>query len=295
VGVATLQPGDLRPAPDPTAPVPVRLAQPAAEARTAPAAEVRATPATERPRAAGPERTSLFRGAETEGRTAPQAEREATRAIPEGVHASAPFLTEGDAEAARDAASLAHTNPDGGVRSARRGDRLRLQGTGTGLTPGARLQAFRLSGTEVRGRAVAVPTGVLRVETVGVEIAVVVVEQSFDRMTPGDRVHRLEDAPAGPTSDVVPTAESLDARILAEAASDAMIGPGDWIFLDVGRAHGARPGDEFVPVEGDDLMRPGGRLQVVLVQDSTATARVVGVGDRLLRVGTALRLDRRLR
>ncbi|NNK63407.1 MAG: hypothetical protein HKO98_09340 [Gemmatimonadetes bacterium] len=295
VGVETLQPGDLRPAADPSAPVPVRRAPPAAPAERAPLRD-------STPTAAPPAEVPLppvgpgGGGPENEDSLDDPAGREPLRAIPFGLHASAPFLAAATAVERRAAgAPLIGPNRDTGLRSARRGDRLVLQGSGSGLTAGALLQAYRISGEEIADLPVAIPTGVLRVESVEPEAAVVVVEDSFDRMTPGDRVQRLPDAPTAPANAMVPASEPLPARILGGAVVDAMLAPGDWLFLDVGQTDGVRAGDEFVPDHGDDLFPPTGRIQVVLVQESTSTARVVGVGDRLLRVGTALRLDRRLR
>ena len=167
--------------------------------------------------------------------------------------------------------------------------------SGSTLRAEVRLQAYRLTDGVVHDLRVAIPTGVLRVESVAPDAAVVVVERTFDRMTPGDRVRRLPDPPTASSTETRPATASIPASLVGAASSDAMLGPGDWLFLDAGEAHGVLPGDEYVPAEGDDLLRRGGRIQVVMVQDSVSTARVIGVGDRLLRLGARMRLDRCLR
>ena len=69
-------------------------------------------------------------------------------------------------------------------------------------------------------------------------------------------------------------------------------------MLDMGSSDGVAVGDEYVLVVGDGDGWPGvvaGRLQVVRVEEETASARLVKVFQPEFRTGLQVRLDRKMR
>ena len=74
-------------------------------------------------------------------------------------------------------------------------------------------------------------------------------------------------------------------------------GIGAVAFLDVGEAEGIRPGDEFSAFvnQGDGWTgEEAARLQVVVVNGDASSARIVKVGDPVLRTGSRLRLVKKM-
>jgi hypothetical protein len=67
------------------------------------------------------------------------------------------------------------------------------------------------------------------------------------------------------------------------------------VFLGAGLSGDIEVGDEFVPAWMADAERQPGRLQVVRVEATYATARIVRLGGSLFEPGRIVRLDRRRR
>ena len=120
---------------------------------------------------------------------------------------------------------------------------------------------------------------------------------AFDRVRLGQRLRMAPpyDIQLGDSARVV---ESDLAATLVGFAKDQMIyGIGAVAFLDVGEAAGIRPGDEFSAFvnQGDGWTgEEAARLQVVVVNGDVASARIVYVGDPVLRTGFRLRLVKKM-
>jgi hypothetical protein len=74
-------------------------------------------------------------------------------------------------------------------------------------------------------------------------------------------------------------------------------GIGAVAFLDVGEAEGVRPGDEFSAFVNQGNGWSGeeaARLQVVVVNGDVSSARIVTVGDPVLREGTRVHLVKKM-
>ena len=254
--------GGSAPVADASAPVPVRRAEP-------PVAS------------ASPQRG-------TGGPTADGARERSS--IPTAVLAGAPFLL---SQRAIDA--LGDSIAPSSSRVARPGDRVRLVLGSAGLEPGRRLHSFRM-GRALEGGAgiVATPTALLRFEGGTGGSATAIVESVFGRVAPGDLLMPLP--PQGAmASSTVPVSSGAEIAVLASAAGKPILQPGDFVFLDVGPSDDVAVGDEFVPAWVADAERRPGRLQVVRVDDTHATARIVRLGGSSFEHGRIVRLDRRRR
>ncbi len=252
---------------------------------------------------AAPVRTPFFRDDRTTGladptRTAVSRERAPLEAIPASVFYSAPFVLAG-AEVAPATDSIVGPALDDPRRallhSARAGDRVRLAHRGSVPEVGTRWQVYRV-GRSIPGLGrVALPVGTLVVESSQGGTTVAVVDLHFDRIAVGDRVRPLPAAPAPRPAATDPISSTLVAEIVGDPLGQAVLGLGDIVFLGAGRAAGIQLGDEFVPAWAGAADGASGRLQVVLVEESIATAKIIGVGESLFQVGRAVRLDRRIR
>lgn len=269
--------GGEAPRRDPGAPVPVRREDPVSPNSDEPVAPEGASAAAEAAGAA----TAEAAGAAT---------TEAARAIPRAALAGAPFVVPGD-----EMAGVLDSIAPASLRSARTGDRLRLDLTNLDAEPGMWLQAFQ-RGRTLEGRGVVgVPTALLRVDAASPGTAMAVVEAVFGRVAPG---HLLR--PFGATGATVPghtvaVSDGIQVEVLTSAVDKPILRPGDWVVLDAGADQGIEVGDEFVPAWVADAERRPGRLQVVDVSSSFATARIVRLGRSTFEPGRLLRLDRRRR
>jgi LysM repeat protein len=210
--------------------------------------------------------------------------------IPLSVIAGAPFILSRD-----EVEGLTDSIAPSGTRVARPGDRVRLALRSGRFEPGLRMHSF-LVGRALDGGAgvVAIPTALLRLEAVSDGSSTAVVESVFGRVAPGDRVLPIpsgRDVPPGS----IPVSSGLEIKVLGSAAGKPILRPGDWVFLDTGLSGGIALGDEFVPAWMADAERQPGRLQVVRVDASHATARIVRLGGSSFEPGRIVRLDRRRR
>lgn len=204
--------------------------------------------------------------------------------------ARAPFLvTRSELERLSD--SIGSSSP----RVARPGDRIQLVLGSTDFEVGRRFHSFQ-TGRTLDGAAgtVAIPTALLRVEGGSAESATALVEAVFGRVAPGDPVRPLpREGVMGPPA--VPVSSGAEIAVLASAEGKPILQPGDWVFLEVGPSDEVVVGDEFVPAWVADAERQPGRLQVVRVDSSHATARIVRLGGSTFEPGRVVRLDRRRR
>jgi len=169
------------------------------------------------------------------------------------------------------------------------------------LRPGARMAIgdrvqFVRQGREMRPHGfLFLSTGIGTVAAVEEGVATVVVIRMYGQVAVNDMVVPVErfPVPAG----VMPARSSgLQARILGFEIPNPVQAVEQLAFLDVGRAAGVREGDEFevyLPREtrnwGTRPEIPVGRMQVVKVTQSTATARIVNLSQPAVAVGLPVR------
>ena len=209
---------------------------------------------------------------------------------PTSFEARAPFLL-----SSRDLEGLSDSIASSSPRVARPGDRVRLVLGSADFELGRRFHSFRVGRTLDGGAGtVAIPTALLRVEGGSAESATALVEAVFGRVAPGDPVMPLPTAGAMRVP-AVPVSSGAEIAVLASAEGKPILQPGDWVFLDVGPSDEVAVGDEFVPAWVADAERQPGRLQVVRVDASHATARIVRLGGSSFEPGRVVRLDRRRR
>lgn len=175
-----------------------------------------------------------------------------------------------------------------------------------GLAPavGDTLKAVRRVRTEAPHGEVTVPKALLEVNRLWGDSARAFVVQLYGGYAVGDPViepdpYELDEAaqPA-PLADGTP---ELTGSVLAFEVRQVLLGPGEFVFLDVGAAAGVRLGDEFAVHSREERGSIGSGpedalaiLRVVHVTPETSTARVTSVRDAGMRSGDPIRLIRRL-
>jgi len=168
---------------------------------------------------------------------------------------------------------------------------------GVELRVGDLLQTFRLGRSHEELGQVVEPTGVLVVTAVEESGVLALVSAEFDRVRLGQRLRMA------PAYDFMPgiVAEEVESDLTATLmgfSQDRVVqGIGAVAFLDVGEAEGIRAGDEFSAYvnQGDGWSgEEAARLQVVVVNGSVSSARIVTVTDPVLRVGSRLRLTKKM-
>lgn len=165
------------------------------------------------------------------------------------------------------------------------------------LTPGTALQSYRIAGTIEGVGAVAVPTGVLSVSEDAVGGVVALVVDEFDRLTPGDLVRPLPDYRIAPGVEPRRVATGPAATIVGFGEDRAVQGLYDIAFLDQGGAAGVAVGDEYVLLWTQEEGWPAtveGRLQVVAVEPTHASARIVGLRNPVFEPGLQVVLTRKM-
>jgi hypothetical protein len=193
-----------------------------------------------------------------------------------------------------DAGSL----PRAADNSARPFDRLHVTIEGPLPTVGARLQAFRVDREISDVGQVVVPTGILVVESLGLDGVVAAVEAQFDRMLLGDLVRPLPPFVPVTADAVIDASTGMEANVLSYATEREVQLLGAFAFLDVGSDDGVRIGDEYVLIGGPNGAWPGqveGRVKVVSVLQEVSTARIVHLENPVFVTGVRLRPDRRVR
>lgn len=184
----------------------------------------------------------------------------------------------------RDRAALfekVHIEPEGGVQ----------------LEVGDVLQTFRVRRAEEMLGQVVEPTGILVVTDIEEAGVVGAVSAEFDRVRVGQRLRRVPGYDLVPGQKAVEVESDMWATILGFGIPSPLQGFGAVAFLDVGEGQGIETGDEFLAYvnRGDGWSgQEAARLQVVLVNGETTSARVIGVTEPLLAPGTELRLVRKM-
>jgi hypothetical protein len=182
--------------------------------------------------------------------------------------------------------------------SARPFDRLHITVDGPLPTVGSRLQVFRVSRDIFDVGQVVLPTGILVVETLGVDGVVASVESQFARILIGDLVRPLPSFTPVTTDALIDASAGREATVLGYADDREVQLLGSHAFLDVGSDDGVRIGDEYVLIGGPTGAWPGqveGRVKVVSVLPEVSTARIVHLENPVFVPGVRLRPDRRVR
>ncbi len=222
-------------------------------------------------------------------------------AVPRGLVYSAPWLDDGEGEARRVGsvhrlAEISRERTDRNRVAPYEKVHLRAE-EGGGFRVGDVLQTFRpLRFLEGLGR-VMVPTGILTVTGVEEGGATAWLTGEFDRVTLGDFVRPVPPYGLEPGVHPIEVQSNVVARVLGFPQDREIHGLGAFLFLDVGAAEGISPGDEFVARVNEDQGFGGSeavRVQVVRVQQATSTARVIALSEPILKVGTRLRLVRKM-
>lgn len=152
---------------------------------------------------------------------------------------------------------------------------------------GERLLSFRVERTIDHGQVV-VPSGMLTVHRTESGGAIAVVTAEYNRVQLGDFLVRLPDFPLEPGVHPADVTDELAATLLGFQMQRDLHGPGDVVFLDKGSAQGVQIGDEFtasVPAGDGFGGRIGGRLQVVRVKESGASARIIALDGPIFESG----------
>lgn len=225
-----------------------------------------------------------------------------TRAVPRGLVYAASWLA-GPGEDLGSIGTLGRFSDAVGdllsLRPARAGEQVRvLPAEGARFRVGDLLQSFRSVEVGHPQGSVQHPTGIL-VVTEATEAGVLArVSAEYDRIWAGDELRVAPGHLAEPGVFPVPVHSDLTAEIVGFAEDRPIQGYGAEAFLDVGEAQGIVIGDVFVAFVNDAGPAFGtesARLQVVLVQGSRATARIVNMRQPGLAVGDLLRLIEKMR
>jgi hypothetical protein len=182
--------------------------------------------------------------------------------------------------------------------SARPFDRLHVAVDGPLPTVGARLQVFRVDHEILDVGQVVLPTGILVVETLGLDGVVATVEAQFDRILLGDLVRPLPPFTPVTADLVIDASTGAETNVLGYDTEREVQLLGAHAFLDVGSDDGVRIGDEYVLIGGPTGAWPGrveGRVKVVSVREDVSTARIVHLENPVFVTGVRLRPDRRVR
>ncbi len=165
------------------------------------------------------------------------------------------------------------------------------------LQIGDELLTFRTDRAIAERGLVVVPTGVLtviRLESAGV---VAMVSNEYDRVRVGDFVQPVAAYTQEAGVYAADVADSVRATVVGFQEVQALQGPGDIAFLDLGAADGLSVGDEFVARVSGGSGWSGvvaGRLQVVGLRERTASARIIELDSPIFVEGLEVRLARKM-
>lgn len=169
---------------------------------------------------------------------------------------------------------------------------------------GDTLRAIRRVRTEAPHGEVIVPMALLEINRLWSDSARALVVQVYGDYAVGDPVAVPDtydlDAAARPAP-IADEAAEITGTVLAFEVPQVLLGPGDFVFLDVGGESGVLVGDEFAVHSRDERGSISSRaedalatLRIVHVAPTTATAIVETVRDPGTRPGDPVRLIRRL-
>lgn len=159
-------------------------------------------------------------------------------------------------------------------------------------------------GRRVRGWGrVFAPGGIGIVEEVSRDVLLVLVQEQFGPVGPGDLALPYQAFP-GAAGVAQPVADGPEALLLGFEEEQPAYDYSDMGFVDLGERSGVAIGDEFEayhPERATGLFNetrmpaePVARLRVVRVSERTATVRLVGVTQSSIRAGLPVRLVRKM-
>jgi len=222
-------------------------------------------------------------------------------AVPRGLVYAMPWLEEWEAplESVGHIARFADVDMEATPRErARFFEKLQIElNEGVELRVGDLLQAFDVVRSEEDLGQVVQPTGVLAVTAVEESGAVAMLSAEFDRVRLGQSLRLAPGYDFRPGITAQEVESDLTATLVGFAADRVVYGIGAVAFLDVGEAEGVGPGDEFSAYVNQGEGWSGAelaRLQVVVVNDSISSARIVTLSDPSLKTGDTLRLVKKM-
>jgi len=253
-----------------------------------------ATPALE-------DRTAFYQDPNAVAASMAGTTRYQVHAVPRGLVYSAPWLEGWDQELASlgTVARLADVDMERAHRSgAVVYEQVQVElKEGVQLQVGDLLQTFVVGrGTEELGQVVR-PTGILAVTSVEDAGVVAMVSAEFDRVKIGQKIRMVPAYTLEAGVEAQEVESNLTAAILGFNMDRAMQGFSAIAFLDVGEEEGVAIGDEFIAYvnRGDGWEGEySARLQVVLVNGATASARIITLNDPTLETGTQLFLVKKM-
>lgn len=172
-----------------------------------------------------------------------------------------------------------------------------------GLSPsvGETLKAVRWGRIEQGYGRVMSPKGLLRVDRLWSDSARVTVVAVFGDYSVGDVVVTVDDYELDPAARPVEIDGGLTGHVIGFEVPQVLLGIGEMVFLDLGRADDVRLGDEFAVLardEGEAIVAgvPDALVvvRVIHTTEHTATAMVTEVRDPGVRPGDPVRLVRRI-
>jgi len=168
---------------------------------------------------------------------------------------------------------------------------------GVQMKVGDLLQSFEVGRAEEGLGTVVRPTGILVVTEVQEAGAVAMVSEEFGRVRLGQHLRMAPDYALRPGVSAEEVESDLTATLLGFNNPRAVYGISSVAFLDIGDAEGITIGDEFSAYvnQGDGWSgEEAVRLQVILVNGSVCSARVLTVTDPVLRVGSPVYLVKKM-
>lgn len=159
---------------------------------------------------------------------------------------------------------------------------------------GDQLRTYRVTQSIETVGQVVTPTGLLSVTAVGDTTAVAVVTKQYGRILPGDLVGTVPPYALTSGVEAQEVTGGSEAMIMGSAGPQQLNDLGHQLFIDLGSDHGIGVGDEFVLYSDAVRDQVRGRLQVVSVQPTSSTARIVQMSDNVFRQGVIVRLVRQM-
>lgn len=172
-----------------------------------------------------------------------------------------------------------------------------------GLEPsvGDSLKAVRYARDEGVHGYVVIAKALLEVRRLWADSARATVVKMYGDYAVGDPVVAVAPYDLDPAARPEPVESDVSGEVIAFEVPQVLLGPGEFLFLDVGAERGVRVGDEFAVFsrterDGADAA-PADALavvRIVQVAERTSTARVISVRDPGMRSDDPVRLIRRL-
>ena len=172
-----------------------------------------------------------------------------------------------------------------------------------GLEPavGDSLKSVRRVREEGNHGDVVIPKALLRVNRLWADSARATVVKMYGDYAVGDPVVELAPYELDPAAEAEPVDSDITGGVIGFEVPQVLLGPGEFLFLDVGAELDVRIGDEFAVFSRDERDGAGAAegdalavVRIVHVAERTSTARVVSVRDPGMRHEDPARLIRRL-